>query len=63
MTDQAVRVLETITKHSSLSLEIKSFDFGGIAIDNQGDPLPESTLSACKKADAILLGTRSSLTP
>ncbi len=56
MVAQAVRVLETITKHTSLSIELKSFDFGGIAIDNHGDPLPESTLSACKSADAILLG-------
>ena len=53
---QAVRVLETITKHTPLSIELKSYDFGGIAIDNHGDPLPESTLSACKSADAILLG-------
>lgn len=29
---------------------------GGIAIDQTGDPLPEATLEACRKSDAILLG-------
>jgi len=29
---------------------------GGIAIDEFGDPLPESTLAACRGADAVLLG-------
>ncbi|KAJ3268953.1 3-isopropylmalate dehydrogenase [Terramyces sp. JEL0728] len=29
---------------------------GGSAIDASGDPLPDTTLEACRKADAILLG-------
>lgn len=29
---------------------------GGCAIDATGDPLPESTLEACKRADVVLLG-------
>ncbi len=53
---QAVRVLETIAKHSSLSLSLESHDFGGIAIDNHGNPLPDSTLQSCKEADAVLMG-------
>jgi isocitrate/isopropylmalate dehydrogenase len=53
---QAVRVLETIVKHSSLQIELQSHDFGGIAIDNHGVPLPDSTLNACKSADAVLMG-------
>ncbi|RXK37727.1 3-isopropylmalate dehydrogenase [Tremella mesenterica] len=56
VTGQAVRVLETIVKLTKLPLEITSCDFGGVAIDNHGDPLPESTLKSCKEADAILLG-------
>lgn len=39
---------------------MKEHDFGGIAIDNHQDPLPESTLKACQEADAILLGTLNS---
>lgn len=56
MTAQAVRVLETISAHSDLTFAIESHDFGGIAIDNHQNPLPDSTLEACKGADAILLG-------
>ena len=29
---------------------------GGAAIDETGDPLPESTVEACRKSDAVLLG-------
>ena len=29
---------------------------GGAAIDETGDPLPESTIEACQKSDAVLLG-------
>jgi 3-isopropylmalate dehydrogenase len=30
-------------------------DMGGVAIDNHGEPLPESTLAAAKAAEAVLL--------
>ncbi|GAA5831199.1 hypothetical protein JCM11251_007791 [Rhodosporidiobolus azoricus] len=53
---QAVRVLETISAHTDLNFSIAEHDFGGIAIDNHQNPLPESTLKACQEADAILLG-------
>ena len=55
---EAIKVLETIQNASSsnITFNIASHDFGGIAIDNHGDPLPESTLSACKASDAIILG-------
>lgn len=58
---EAVRVLETIVNHSDLKLDLKSYDFGGAAIDNHGVPLPDETLNACKEADAVLMGTRSFL--
>lgn len=54
---EAVRVLETIVNHSDLKLDLKSYDFGGAAIDNHGVPLPDETLNACKEADAVLMGT------
>ncbi|ORY90882.1 Isopropylmalate dehydrogenase-like domain-containing protein [Leucosporidium creatinivorum] len=56
VTAEAVRVLETLSAHSDLKFAIEEHDFGGIAIDNHQNPLPESTLAACQSADAILLG-------
>jgi isocitrate/isopropylmalate dehydrogenase len=57
VTNEAIRVLHALTElDSSLKFEIESHDFGGIAIDNHGNPLPQSTLDACKAADAILMG-------
>jgi 3-isopropylmalate dehydrogenase len=37
-------------------LEIEDHLFGGAAILATGTPLPDDTLSACRKADAVLLG-------
>ena len=58
VTGEAVKVLEAIqaSPSSSVEFDIQYHDFGGIAIDNHGDPLPESTLDACRKSDAIILG-------
>ena len=57
VTAEAVRVLECIAKlRPNLRFDIASHDFGGIAIDNTGEPLPDATLKACQASDAILLG-------
>ncbi|GFZ44780.1 3-isopropylmalate dehydrogenase [Saitozyma sp. JCM 24511] len=56
VTSAAVRVLEVITKHTPLQLEITEQLFGGASIDAHGVPLSDETLKACKEADAILLG-------
>ncbi|KWU42238.1 3-isopropylmalate dehydrogenase [Rhodotorula sp. JG-1b] len=56
VTAQAVRVLETFSQYTDLKFQVAEHDFGGIAIDNHQNPLPESTLAACKESDAILLG-------
>ncbi len=39
-----------------LELEVAEYAFGGAAIDAYGEPLPASTLEACRAADAVLLG-------
>ncbi|KAI5124744.1 hypothetical protein M0805_005378 [Coniferiporia weirii] len=58
VTEQAVRVLETISASSQdFKLKLSTHDFGGCAIDSTGQPLPDSTLKACQKADAILMGS------
>jgi 3-isopropylmalate dehydrogenase len=54
---QALRVLEVVSSAlSDVELRLESRNFGGCAIDATGEPLPESTLRACKEADAILMG-------
>ncbi|KAG8936533.1 3-isopropylmalate dehydrogenase [Tulasnella sp. 419] len=56
--EQALRVLEVVSSSNrDVKIQVEKHDFGGIAIDNHGDPLPESTLAACKAADAILMGS------
>ena len=52
VTNAAVRVLEA----SGAGLAFESHPFGGAAIDAVGEPLPETTLAACRGAQAVLLG-------
>lgn len=52
----SLEVLEKLSHKFNFSYELQIKDFGGIAIDNHGEPLPPSTLDACKNSDAILLG-------
>ncbi|KAA5543597.1 3-isopropylmalate dehydrogenase [Roseiconus nitratireducens] len=54
--DQARRVLEKVGQTFGHEFNFESHLIGGIAIDKIGDPLPDSTLQACRKSDAILLG-------
>jgi 3-isopropylmalate dehydrogenase len=56
VTTEAVRCLEQISSQRDLGLHFTEYDFGGVAIDRHGDPLPAETLEACRKADAVLLG-------
>lgn len=53
---EAVTCLEFLSIDQDLGLEFEEHDFGGVAIDRHGSPLPPATLDACRKADAILLG-------
>lgn len=52
----AKQVLETIAEHFEHEFTFSSHHIGGVAVDLCGTPLPEATIEACKKADAILLG-------
>ncbi|WP_372018316.1 3-isopropylmalate dehydrogenase [Pseudoxanthomonas sp. 10H] len=49
-------VLEAVAARHGHTFAFEEHDIGGIAIDRHGVPLPEATLQAAKKADAILLG-------
>ena len=56
VTAQAIKVLKAIAMEFDHSFNFKYAPVGAIAIDEQGDPLPESTLDICKSSDAILFG-------
>lgn len=53
---QGRRVLDVIAQRFGHSFTMPEHSIGGIAIDLTGDPLPEATLSACRKSTAVLLG-------
>src|SRR2546430_17415846 len=50
------RCLHAIAGLFGHEFELTLLPFGGAAIESHADPLPESTLSACLAADAVLLG-------
>ncbi|MDR6994997.1 3-isopropylmalate dehydrogenase [Aeromonas salmonicida] len=54
---EAVKVLEKVQAKFGFSLEYDRHDVGGIAIDNHGTPLPQSTIKGCEAADAVLFGS------
>ena len=54
---EAVKVLDVVQQKYNFKLNYRSFDVGGIAIDNHGTPLPAETLKGCEDSDAILFGS------
>jgi 3-isopropylmalate dehydrogenase len=52
VTAAAARVLAELP----LDVELREHPFGGTAIHQHGDPLPEPTLAACVESHAVLLG-------
>ena len=56
VTAQAVAVLQTVSDICGYDFRFKSHPIGGAAIEKDGTPLPERTLSACLESDAVLLG-------
>lgn len=54
---QAHKVLDAIEKKHGIRFSKEEHDVGGIAIDNHGCPLPESTVKGCEAADAVLFGS------
>lgn len=53
---QGVKVLEALGHHYDHQFTFEEALVGGSAIDATGDPLPEPTLEACHRADAVLMG-------
>jgi 3-isopropylmalate dehydrogenase len=56
VTDEAIRVLETIAEVFRHQLSITRKPVGGAALLSSKDPLPADTLQACLASGAILLG-------
>lgn len=54
--EQGKKVLDSIGERFNHQFEYCHALMGAIAIDQTGDPLPETTLEACKAADAVLFG-------
>jgi 3-isopropylmalate dehydrogenase len=54
---QALRVLHTAAEKFQFSVSTSEHLVGGAALDAVGHPLPQETLAACEKADAILFGS------
>ncbi|AEO08369.1 3-isopropylmalate dehydrogenase [Buchnera aphidicola] len=54
---EAYKILNILKNHFSLPLEIKEFNIGGAAIDQEGVALPKKTLLGCENSDAILFGS------
>ncbi|WP_125771272.1 3-isopropylmalate dehydrogenase [Companilactobacillus furfuricola] len=48
-------VLEAVSQNAGFDYELHFAPFGGEAIDQTGEPLPDSTLKTCRSSDAILL--------
>ena len=53
----ALDVLKAATEPAGIVLDYTEADVGGIAIDNHGVALPDSTIKICEDADAILFGS------
>lgn len=53
---QGRRILEGVASRFGHTFEMSEHMIGGCAIDACGDPLPESTLAACRASHAVLLG-------
>lgn len=50
------RALEAVADRFGHHFEFEEHAIGGCAMDATGSPLPDSTLAACRAADAVLLG-------
>ncbi|WP_055447754.1 3-isopropylmalate dehydrogenase [Lacinutrix mariniflava] len=56
VTKQAIKVLKAIALEFDHTFLFKEASVGAVAIDEQNNPLPDSTLELCKTSDAILFG-------
>jgi 3-isopropylmalate dehydrogenase len=56
VTHEAELLIRAVADAYGVSLDMQSALIGGAAIDATGKPLPEASLTACRGADAVILG-------
>jgi 3-isopropylmalate dehydrogenase len=56
VTAAAAQALAAVARRFGHTFELRTFPIGGVAMRQGSMPLPADTLSACRQADAILLG-------
>ena len=56
ITDAAIEVLNKIGDKFGHKFNFKHYPIGGVAIDETGEPLPQSTVEGCLNSDSVLLG-------
>ncbi len=56
VTQQSIKVLNTIAKHYQHEFTYEHALMGAVAIDETGNPLPDETIKICLSSDAILFG-------
>ena len=56
VTQQAIHVLRSVADLGGYDFQFSEMPIGGVAIKQQGSPLPKATLEAALESDAVLLG-------
>jgi len=56
VTNAAVSVLESAAEKYNFDLDLSYALIGGVAIEQENNPLPAATLESCRNSDAVLLG-------
>ena len=54
--DEAIKILDAVSKKCDFTLDYNEYLMGGIAIDTTGHPLPEETVEGVLNSDACLFG-------
>ncbi|MFK5880952.1 MAG: 3-isopropylmalate dehydrogenase [Sulfurospirillum sp.] len=54
--DEAIKVLDAVSKKEGFELNYKEYLMGGCAYEAVGNPIPDETIEGSKKSDAVLFG-------
>ncbi|XOD70013.1 MAG: 3-isopropylmalate dehydrogenase [Sodalis sp. (in: enterobacteria)] len=54
---QAYKILDAVRQRFGVCISTSEYNVGGVAIDQEGNPLPSATIIGCEQADAILFGS------
>ncbi|MCF6173262.1 MAG: 3-isopropylmalate dehydrogenase [Campylobacteraceae bacterium] len=55
--DEAIKVLDAVSKKENFKLNYKEYLMGGCAYEAVGNPIPDETIEGSKNSDAILFGS------